>query len=304
MPGGGPKLGLLGSGSPFRMGGFWSPTAPVAGQPTNLSINEQHVDLTLPLRVLKEGQGIWLGMAKFQRIELATSAILPESQIEIPNQLWNVSAGMMHIRQLKNGRSIGGMAMVGSPSDHPFEAGRDIAVTTMAFYNMPARNERDAWNFSVFYSPVAQIPFPIPGVAYVWRPNEYFQANLGIPLSMQYRPTETLTMTASYMPLATFNFLLRQQFDKDWSLYGGYQVVNNGYFLSERVDYNERFYVFDQRVGIGIDRKLGYGFVLDLSGAFLFDRQLFQATTFAGSRTDEVSIDPGVGVTLNLTWAR
>ena len=293
------------SSSPFKLGTFWAPPQQVANQPTSLGINEQHMDLAFPLTMPIEGSNnIWLGIGKFQRMELDTAAILPDSNRPAPTQLWNFAAGTMNIRKFSGDRTAGAMVLVGSASDHPFATGREITVTALGFYHTPARNPRDSWNFSVFYSPVGQIPYPLPGVAYVWRPNPYFTANIGLPMSFSYRPTDTLSITASYTPLTTFNLLVRQQLGYKFGLYGGYQVTNNGYFLSERTTYGERFYVFDQRVGIGIDRPLGRGFIIDLSGAYLFDRQLFQATTFAGERTDQINIDPGVGLTLNLMWAR
>ncbi|MBL9122488.1 MAG: hypothetical protein JNG90_02570 [Planctomycetaceae bacterium] len=293
------------SGSPFKIGAFWAPATNLSNQPTSLSINEQHMDLAFPLVMPIEGaKNIWLGIGKFQRLELSTTAVLPDSQRPVPNQLWNYAAGAMNIRKLANDRTLGAMLLVGSASDEPFASGREITVTALGFYHLPARNPRDSWNFSVFYSPVGQIPYPLPGVAYVWRPNEYFTANIGLPMSVNYRPTDTLTITAGYTPLTTFNLMVRQELFYKFCLYGGYQVTNNGYFLADRAVYGERFYVFDQRVGVGLDRPLGRGFILDLSGAYLFDRQLFQATTFAGDRTDQLNIDPGVGLTLNVMWAR
>ena len=187
----------------------------------------------------------------------------------------------MHIRELANGWRAGGMLRVGSPSDRPFAALRDMTVTLLGFLTIPS-GEHNAWNFSLFYSPTGQIIFPIPGVAYVWRPTPQFQANLGIPFSLDYRPTETLTITASYRPLNNVQVLVRQSLGEAWSIYGGYRTVNDTFLLADRLDDQERTYLFDQRLTLGVQRELGRGWSLDLSAAYVFDRQIFQAEKFSG----------------------
>ena len=115
---------------------------------------------------------------------------------------------------------------------------------------------------------------------------------------------ETFSFNASYMPLTNVNLLAKQQLTENWSLYGGYQVVNDTYWLAERTDNRERLYLFDQRLTLGLQRKLWWGFTADLSAGYLFDRQVFQADSFSGNRRDEIMIDPGVIGTLQLFWAR
>ena len=141
-------------------------------------------------------------------------------------------------------------------------------------------------------------------MAYVWRPSDELTANIGVPFSLQYRPTETFSIAASYMPLTNINILARQQLDENWCLYGGYQVTNDTYWLADRIENQERFYLFDQRLTLGLDRKLFWGLSLDFSAGYVFDRQVFQAKSFSGERLDELTIDPGVVGTLQLMWSR
>ena len=253
-------------------------------------MNGEEIEVAFPLRIAPDG--IWLGLGSVQRLEISTSAVLPDSGLPVPEQLWDIEVGTMHIRELANGWRAGGMLRVGSPSDRPFAALRDMTVTLLGFLTIPS-GERDAWNFSLFYSPTGQIIFPIPGVAYVWRPTPQFQANLGIPFSLDYRPTETLTITASYRPLNNVQVLVRQSLGEAWSIYGGYRTVNDTFLLADRLDDRERTYLFDQRLTLGVQRELGRGWSLDLSAAYVFDRQIFQAEKFSGSRRDELAIDPG-----------
>jgi hypothetical protein len=76
------------------------------------------------------------------------------------------------------------------------------------------------------------------------------------------------------------------------------------YFLADRLRDDERFYVFDQRAAVGLERVLGRGFSLEFLGSYLFDRQLFQGTNFSSGRIDQVRFDPGLGLSLQLLWRR
>ena len=97
---------------------------------------------------------------------------------------------------------------------------------------------------------------------------------------------------------------MRQSLGEAWSIYGGYRTVNKTFLLADRENDRERTYVFDQRLTLGLQRELGRGWSLDLSAAYVFDRQMFQAEKFSGSRRDELAIEPGLGGMLQLMWTR
>ena len=129
-------------------------------------------------------------------------------------------------------------------------------------------------------------------------------ASLGMPASLLYRPTDQFTLGITYVPLTNFAARAVQQFSRDWSLYGSYQVYNETYFLAERTETRERFYVFDQRISIGLERALRSGFALDFAVLYMFDRQLFQGVNFSSDRQDVLRFDPGVGLNAQLVWRR
>ena len=290
-----------GGRSPFTTRLWWIPQQNLQNQAGDLAMNGEEVEVAFPLRIAPED--IWLGLASVQRLEISTAAVLPDSGLPVPAQLWDIEIGAMHLRTLNNGWRAGEMVRVGSPSDLPFASLRDMTVTILGFLTIP-RGERDEWNLSLFYSPTGQIIYPIPGVAYVWRPNPQFRASLGIPFSLEYRPTETLTVTASYRPLNNVQVLVRKSLSEAWSIYGSYGTMNETFLLAERLENRERTYLFDQRLTLGVRRELGHGWSLDLSTAYVFDRQIFQAEKFSGSRRDELVIDPGVAGMLQIVWTR
>ena len=264
-------------------------------------MNSEEFEVAFPLHIAPNG--IWLGLGSVQRLGINTSAVLPDSGLSMPDELWDIDVGAMHIRSLENGWRSGGMFRVGSPSDRPFTDLRDLTVTLLGFLTVPS-GEYDAWNFSLFYSPTGQIIFPIPGVAYTWRPTPQFQANLGIPFSLDYRPTESLIISASYRPLNNVEVLVRQSLGEAWSFYGAYRTVSETFLLADRLRGRERTYLFDQRLTLGLGRQVGRGWSVDLSASYVFDRQMFQAEKFSGSRRDELAIDPGVAGMLQFVWTR
>ena len=89
---------------------------------------------------------------------------------------------------------------------------------------------------------------------------------------------------------------VRVPFDAPGSISGGAAVTNTlGQMMSQAPD---------QRLTLGTQRELGRGWSLDLSAAYVFDRQIFQAEKFSGTRRDELAIDPGPAGMLQLLWTR
>jgi hypothetical protein len=309
-PDAGPSAPVQKPSSPFRqtapvaLGGFWSPAVPVQGQPASLAMNGQFARVSVPLGRPVDGKPLWIGIAKFGRLELATDAMLPDSGQPIPDQLWLVETGGMHIRPLQGGGTIGGTFLLGSASDRPYAAGRDLTLMAIGFYNRPAKNERDEWNFSLFYSPTSQLPYPIPGVAYLWRPNATFEAKIGVPAGLDYRPNDDWSFSIGYTPLVNVNAIARRRLGERLSAIAFYRTDTEIYFLADRVRNDERFYVFDQRAAVGLERVLAGGFAFEVTASYLFDRKLFQGTNFTSGRTDVVNFDPGLGVSAQLLWRR
>lgn len=296
--------GPLGGKAPLSLRGFWGPPTNVQGQDTDLGVNMQSVNVGFPLSRPSPDRGMWLGIANFERLEFSSQALLPDTTFRVPSQLWSLQVGTMHTRQFANGWNGGGMFLFGSASDRPFAALRDMTLTAMLFANHLARNERDSWSLSMFYSPTSQLPYPLPGLAYVWRPSPKLEASLGMPASLLYRPTDQFTLGFTYVPLTNFAARANHEFNQDWSLYSSYQIYNETYFLAERIETRERFYVFDQRIRIGLERALRSGFALDFAVLYMFDRQLFQGVNFSSDRQDALRFDPGIGLNAQLLWRR
>lgn len=287
---------------PLKKYAYWAPEQNLRGQNGDFSMSGFNVALTLPIS-LQEGK-IWAASITYDQLDVATDAFLPDTGIAMPNHFYQVNFGVTHIRELDNGWQSGGMFTVGTATDKPFDDINDMTLSALAFVNIPWRDGRDSWNFSLFYSPTGQLPFPLPGIAYHWHPSEQFEMNIGVPFAMKYRPTERRTLSLTYTPLTNVNVLLEQELGAKVIVYGGYSINNKIYFLSERTDDKDQFYFFDQRLTIGLRRDLFWGFSADLSAAYLFDRKVFQAEGFSSDRIDQFGIDPGGLISLSVSWSR
>jgi hypothetical protein len=294
----------FGSAAPVALGGFWAPAVAVDGQDADLAVNAQFARVAAPVGVPVEGRPLWLAIARFGRLELATDAVLPDSGQAIPDQLWLVETGFMHIRPLADGGSLGGTFLFGSASDRPYAAGRDLTLMAVGFYNRPASRVDDEWSFSVFYSPTSQLPYPLPGIAYVWRPSDRLEAKIGLPPAIEWRPTDDWTFTANYFPLVNFNATARRRLADTLAAIAFYRSDTEIYFLADRRQDDQRFFVFDQRAAVGLEQTLGRGFTIEATASYIFDRQLFQGTNFSTGRTDLVRFEDGLGLSLQVLWRR
>jgi hypothetical protein len=285
----------------------WYPSQPVTGQPTHVGFERQNLAVGFPLwsdDCNYISARVRVGMELFQ-----SNAVLPISQVPMPEQLWNVSLGLSGGHRFENGWTVGGGFSVGSASDKPFESIDTINVGLNAFLRIPA-GDRDSWLFTLTYSPLNQVSFPLPGVSYLWMPADWLTVNLGLPLIVIYRPTESWILEASYMLLtnvhARSTYLLTDQIrlwaGYDWSYESHYLSVN-----SPLVDTNNgfaRFFYYEQRLSTGIHFSLTPHCGLDFLGGYAFDRDFQLGKSLSGASADRINVEAGpfVQAQLRLRW--
>lgn len=279
-----------GGGAPNSYRGFWMPDTSVAGQNTRWGLVGQDLSFMVPVWMSPPDM-LALNFRVGQR-HIETGAIQPDTQEPYPHDLWNLSAGMFYMRKLDNGWSAGGMLNVGSASDQPFHSIREVNVTTAAFLRMPS-GERNAWSFALIYAPMSEIAFPIPGVAYLYNPSDDFRANIGIPLSVFYRPVENWTIDCSYMPIRNIHAKLAYRLAEGYNLFGRYDWNNEGYYLVDRTNWNDRFFIFDQRLSAGLEYKLTKSFGGEFVAGYLFDRSTFEGQMMGSREYNVVGLGAG-----------
>jgi hypothetical protein len=295
------RAGPGGGQAPVRWNLGWALDSDASNVPGSLSYTTSDLRVGYPISISDSGMTLLTGGVQWTGID--SQIVLPDSNQLLPSELWNIELGLMRTQQLENDRELGGLISIGSPSDQPFASIREMTLTTMLFYNIPS-GESNSWNFSLFYSPTGQMNFPVPGVAYAWRPNDRFEMNLGIPFSLRYQPDDQTTITVRYLPLVNFQFNWERQLNDQWTITAGYRVVNEIYLLADRIDEQERLNLFDQRAHLGLRRRLPAGWQLEVGVSYLFDRQIFQSPSFGDDRTDQIDIEPGLLSMLQLSWQR
>ncbi len=227
----------------------WFPEEPVPGQPTKLGYVEEDLSVSVPL--WQDCANEWLGSLHVRGEFYQTHAILPGNDQPFPPELWNIRFGTSYRHLFDNGWVAGGSLSVGSASDVPFQSINVMTAGISTFLRIP-QGEHNAWLFTLSYSPTSELGVPIPGVAFVYQPSDQLRINLGLPFQVLYRPCEDLTLDFSYMLLRTVHARATYRLCRPVRVYVGYDWENESYFLADRVDLNDRFFYYDQRLTAGV----------------------------------------------------
>jgi len=289
-PGASGGMGGPGMGSPGYKA-TWYPSRPGSNTGTDIGVFRQNLSGAGP--VWNDDGEIVLLSAGVRNNLFFTDALLPDTQRPFPHELWNINIGLMYLRQFDNDWSGGISTSFGSASDKPFHSIREMNVSFFTFLQVPAKNERDSWLFSLMYSPVGNLTFPIPGVAYSWKPSDELQMNIGIPFTVNWLPTEALTINFSYLPITNVNARATYALTPTWNIYGGFEWLYEAYFLADRADTQDRFMGFEKRLIGGLRWDFGPHTSLDLNAGYAFDRYYGEGDDQIGNLHDRVDIGSG-----------
>jgi hypothetical protein len=272
----------------FRTLGFAD--VPVSGQSTNLGYWQQDFSLGVP--IWQDCRNEWSASANVRAEFFHTGAILPTTDQPFPDELWSVRFGTTFRHLFDNGWIAGSTVSVGSASDKPFHSIDEMTAGLNAFLRIPS-GEHNAWLFTLNYSVTGELPFPVPGVAYVWQPSDCFRANIGLPFMLWYRPIDDLTLDLSYMLLRNVHARVTYRLCPLVSLHTGYDWSNESYFLVDRPDVNDRFFSYDQRLTAGALFHLSRAVSLDFSAGFVFDRYYYEGHSSTSGEFNRINIGNG-----------
>jgi hypothetical protein len=296
---GSPILGHMPVLADYRA--FWIPQEGVHGQATDLWLLRQDISLIAPVWQDSENE---LSFSARLRSELQPSeAVFPQSGLHLPEELWNIGIGGTYRHQFANDWITGGSVLVGSASDKPFHGWNEMNIGLNTFLRVP-QGERNAWLFTLSYSPTAQISFPLPGVAFSWVPSDQFRANIGLPFQMVWRPADDWTLDFSYMLLTSVHSHVTYHCWGPIHLYAGYDWENDAYLPVDRPDIKDRLYIYDMRLSAGVQARVGSHWSFDFSSGYVFDRFYALGKSSALNTSDRITIDPGPFLALNcrLRW--
>lgn len=284
-------IGLLAARNGFPgYSAMWFPSQQVGDQPTDLGFVRQELSLfTPPQTVGPDTATLALGI---RSTLLSGNTRLPDSQRPFPDQLWDVAAGVAFSHEFENRWTLGAVVNAGSASDRPFDRTNTLNATVFTYLSIP-NFDSDAWIFSLFYSPVLDFPYPVPGIAYFWNPDETLQMNVGIPFFVKWKPARDLTLDLFYFPIRTVVAKVTWDLGPGLSTYAGFNWNNEGYFLADRANRGDRLYSYEMRLSGGVKFDLPFRLELDLSAGWGFDRFYFQGRRFADRNNDRINVEPG-----------
>jgi hypothetical protein len=278
--------------------------APVRDQDAHLGYYQQSLSVLTPL--WQDGPDAFLVNAHVGVTSFNTNAVLPDSQRPFPTELWNIGLGGTYRHLFDNGWIGTAGVSVGSPSDQPFNNINDMSISLNATLRVPS-GERNAWIFGVALSSNSQVlPFiPIPSVAYFWSPSPAFMALVGFPFAnMVWRPTQDWIVSASYALLTNFQARVSYRLVRATYLFAALDFQNQNYFLADRSDVNQRFFMYDDRLYGGVQVFLGRNASFNVSGGYVFGRRFFESTNGTSASTDNINVAPGafVGAALQIRY--
>ncbi len=266
--------------------------APVPGQNTHLGYVQQNVTALAP--IWQDSHNELFLDAGLNNEAFDTQAILPDTHQRFPADLWRIGLGTGYRHLFDNGSVAGTIVNIGSASDKPFSAFNVMTIDLMSFY----RKANSPWLLGFALSSNSQVLqyIPIPIVAYLYAPSPRLQAMLGSFSTVVYRPREDVILTASYAPLTNFHAHAAYRITKKWNLFTGIDFDNENYWRAERVQENQRFFYYNNRVPLGMQYAFSPNALVELSGGYVFDRFYFEGKSFLDQSFNHVRIDPSAFV--------
>jgi hypothetical protein len=277
-------------------GATWYPSHPVSGSNPETEFGLVRQDLLGAVPVWRDGGDLVLLSAGVRNSLFFTDAVLPDSHRPFPSELWNVHLGTNFMHKFDNGWSGGLGINFGSASDKPFHSIHEMNVGFNSFLQVPVKNDRDAWRFSLMYSPVGSLSFPIPGIAYLWNPSDDLRVSIGLPLAVMWRPVEDLTINVSYFPLTIVNARATYAIAGRLFFFGGFEWAQEAYLLADREDVSERFMGYEKRLIGGVRWDVWQHSSVELNAGYAFDRSYGVGQNGVNNLHDEVNIAAGAFV--------
>jgi hypothetical protein len=265
----------------------------VAGQPADLGFVQHDFTLTAPL--VQAPHDEWAGWARVREQVFDTRAVLPDTGDRFPDELWNVRLGTTYRHRFENGWIGGGRLAAGSPGDRPFAGLDEIEWFATATLRVP-RGERDAWLFFLDYSNAREFldGLPLPGLGYAYEPSEAFSAILATGFaSLEYRPTEALSVMASWVAIRTVDVRVSYQLFRPVRLWAGFDWTRERYIRADRAEEDDRLFYYEKRVRAGVTVGLARFLYVDVAGGYSFDRFYFEGEDYGDRRDNRLDVGSG-----------
>ncbi len=87
-------------------------------------------------------------------------------------------------------------------------------------------------------------------------------------------------------------------------LYTGYENTTESHFLADRLDREDRFFTFEQRVFAGVRWDVLRHATLDVNAGYAFGRRFGEGRNQGGALNDKIDLEPGafLGVSFRIRF--
>lgn len=239
-----------------------------------LSLRQHRMDASIPLNNLSDKK--WKLLLNANGDEIRSAARFPNGR-PLPNKLWQIGAGLSHMRMLEGDRTIGGSFLIGSSGDKPFSAARDLTYQGNMVYKVPLEGEA-AWVFFLNVSNTRGFlnNIPLPGAAYFFKAHSRLRMAVGLPFfTLFWTPIDKTIFSLSYFPL------YNAQAKFSYFIFGPAHVFiqakyqSDNYFLSDRANKKEKIFYEEAFASVGFAMPLERNILVDGTAGYSFDRKYF-----------------------------
>jgi len=242
---------------------------------------------------VKTDSDTWTTAGRVSHLGLSQSPVVPQTNLVIPDSLWNVQGSLGYLHQLGERRQWGSSLSVGSASDRLFHSIHEMEFQATGSYMIPSR-EHNAWLFLLNYSNNRAFlsNVPIPGFAYVWRkPQQGFQAVVGFPfLALSCHPPKAWSADVTIFGTTNQSVELARRLIGPVRAYLRYERNPLSWLRAGRDNDSNHLLYDEKKALIGLKSRLGHGLFLDIAGGRSFDRRFFEALDAGHTNAPEATL--------------
>lgn len=228
-------------------------------------------------------------------LDIDTEAILPDSDMPLPDNLTSLVGGSTVRHLLDNGWLVGINGRCGTASDRPFKTGDEVVYGGTAFIKIP----HGKYNALIAYIDYDNnrleeqyTHYPVGGIGYQLVLAENLWTVLGFPASfIHWSPVKNLSFDASYVfPRVASAKLAYAMLDDKLSVYSQFKWDYQRYMREGRTDNEDGLVFYDKRVSIGANYDITENIGVGASFGYVFDRFIFEGQSYKERHVDRIDI--------------
>ena len=228
---------------------------------------------------------------KARQVDTGVNDIRLNSQTSVGRILKNYEANSAYKTKLSGGKVLAASLSYGSTSDRPFKNARDSTINANLAYAFSPENFSQ-WVLLINYSNNRGFlnNIPIPAFAYIYRNSSGWIYTFGIPFAFitYVSPKKELFRFA----ITPGSLLYQGNTALSPGLFLTHEISYRaqGYLHSEREDDEERFFLVEKNIEVGLKQFLGRRLNLSLSTGLSFDRNYYEATNIFSNEGETYDI--------------